>query len=689
MKRRRHALQVSTFPFLAVLLCAMGSLILLLLVMDRRAKAVARAKLLQTVAASAAADSEAAAEWQRRRQALHDSLVDQDQEVQNQLQAIVRRSARTASDLQAAEVRGRSLQEQLQTGLTVLARSREEEASRKAEASHAAAKSAAAQQQLAQLSGELVQLEQTLAELKSLRQQQQQRYSFVPYKGRQGDNRRPLYVECSRDGVVFFPDRQLLPGPNLLPQDVRFEVERRITARQQSGSPAADKGSETPYLFLLVRPDGIVSYYVVLRAIEELHVDSGYEFVEADWMLDFPEDADAPRQPWMAQESPRPPRHEGLTQLTGPRPRGVVPPGEPQRVGGSDAPDVGTSGSAGEPRDVQVPHFTDRVSSHSGLGSALPDAPVGPAGPVSGYRPALGIPFPYSPSPGSNDSGLALPAFGQRGLPGGQSDLAPRLTESSKPRESGGSGAGSSAGNSEAASGTADIRYVPAMTTGGGSPIGSGTTGAGPAGPVPDAGKPAASVSAADPASGSSGAARPTSTPSGSAADATHAGGSGQPTSDSGMPQSPAPAGNGAAGGDVPSALRPPDVLPGEYRKTERPPPRPAQRLGNRDWYIFVECKADALVLSPSGLRFSPDSLVGQARDKNPLLTAVHQLIERRQATVRPGDPPYRPLIRFQVRPEGLRAYYLAYPALEALQVPMGRENILPEDESKNVRPLR
>ena len=44
MKRRRQGLQVTTFPFLAVLLCAMGSLILLLLVIDRRAKVVARAK---------------------------------------------------------------------------------------------------------------------------------------------------------------------------------------------------------------------------------------------------------------------------------------------------------------------------------------------------------------------------------------------------------------------------------------------------------------------------------------------------------------------------------------------------------------------------------------------------------------------------------------------------------------------
>jgi hypothetical protein len=58
------------------------------------------------------------------------------------------------------------------------------------------------------------------------------------------------------------------------------------------------------------------------------------------------------------------------------------------------------------------------------------------------------------------------------------------------------------------------------------------------------------------------------------------------------------------------------------------------------------------------------------------LAKAVQQLIDRRQATVRPGDPPYRPMIRFRVRPDGLRAYYMAYPALEGLHVPMTRENL-------------
>jgi hypothetical protein len=58
-------------------------------------------------------------------------------------------------------------------------------------------------------------------------------------------------------------------------------------------------------------------------------------------------------------------------------------------------------------------------------------------------------------------------------------------------------------------------------------------------------------------------------------------------------------------------------------------------------------------------------------------------MIERRQATVPEGDVPYRPLIRFRVHPDGVRAYYLAYPVLEALNVPLSRENLEAEDGSK------
>src|SRR5262249_9973575 len=78
MRRRPQRLQVSTFPFLAVLLCAMGSLILLLLVIDRRGKIVARHKAMQA-AQEAMADKVRRAkhddeEWQRQRQAVHERL---------------------------------------------------------------------------------------------------------------------------------------------------------------------------------------------------------------------------------------------------------------------------------------------------------------------------------------------------------------------------------------------------------------------------------------------------------------------------------------------------------------------------------------------------------------------------------------------------------------------------------------
>src|SRR6516162_7662258 len=92
MRRPRRRLSVSTFPFLAVLLCAMGSLILLMLVMDRRAKAVARAKALQAIARLAAEDervaAERAAELERRRQALHDELLNADQKAKGEIQKV-------------------------------------------------------------------------------------------------------------------------------------------------------------------------------------------------------------------------------------------------------------------------------------------------------------------------------------------------------------------------------------------------------------------------------------------------------------------------------------------------------------------------------------------------------------------------------------------------------------------------
>ena len=59
----------------------------------------------------------------------------------------------------------------------------------------AEAKDKVARAELERLAKELVDLEQTLLALQSLRQHAQNTYSLVPYKGRRGVNRRPLYLD--------------------------------------------------------------------------------------------------------------------------------------------------------------------------------------------------------------------------------------------------------------------------------------------------------------------------------------------------------------------------------------------------------------------------------------------------------------------------------------------------------------
>jgi hypothetical protein len=112
--------------------------------------------------------------------------------------------------------------------------------------------------------------------------------------------------------------------------------------------------------------------------------------------------------------------------------------------------------------------------------------------------------------------------------------------------------------------------------------------------------------------------------------------------------------------------------------------PQPVRISAHRDWIIPVECTAKGARLITAGQSFTLSELQSAAADGNPLLLALRSMINRRQATVRDGETPYRPQIRFLVYPDGLRTYYLAYPALEPLGVPMMHELVEPEKESKD-----
>ena len=103
---------------------------------------------------------------------------------------------------------------------------------------------------------------------------------------------RPDGMAVHSHGVLAVPRNAFLqPEPLVeLLDDHRREVRQRIAGQQP---PKGDEPAR-PYLLMLVRPDGILTYYQVQSALADLKGDFGYEFVEADWVLDFGEGRDVP-----------------------------------------------------------------------------------------------------------------------------------------------------------------------------------------------------------------------------------------------------------------------------------------------------------------------------------------------------------------------------------------------------------
>ncbi len=716
MKRRRQLLQVSTFPFLAVLLCAMGSLILLLLVIDRRAKVVARSKALEAVKQAVAEDEKAAAasraEWELRRQALHELLNQENSQVVAKINSFQEQLATAVRDLQVEQGRDRELLEQIQVEKTRLSRKEEELAIQARTATQASQQSEAARSELARLTADLRKMEQTLEDLRAVRQRQQQTYSLVPYRGKRGDNRRPLYLDCAAGGLIFHPDHLTVPVGETTP--VRAEVERRLSAKAKpaSGEP------EVPYLLFLIRPNGILTYYQTLTALNGLKLDFGYEFIEPDWVLNFPEDDKTPApQPLMVADE----KAIGgeLTERRGDRVgqpfRTVhgIPPrshGAPDQVGSGSRPEPaggpwasGASGGAakqGYGGGMTTPQRSELGSAGSpgggeGMTSRRPsDKSRLLSGPASQAVPAISTRNEGSPRPGSElETGVGMPTppptptlpqigggkgGGLAGNSGGAVVAPFRASEASLPRF------GSQRQNGESSAGLT----LSGAAGGGGMPAPPPTP------PLPQIGGGKGGGLTGMPGGGL-GMARTSTSPSPIIQNPQREGvmgdGSDRGTGPPSLPgqNSQGPGSTEGQPGTGESSAGSPGLLdslpPSEPSKKKSSSLPPVRRWISRDWDIFIECRADGVVLYPGGLSIAAakSSANGKISD-HPLPAAVQQMIARRQSIIGEAagnEPMGQPHIRFLVRPDGLRSYYQAYPELGGLQLQMTRENLEPDDD--------
>ena len=270
--RHQSAVGVSLFPFLAVLICTMGALILLLVIIARQARLQA-AEDTALKNAGLQKDLRSAREWaqlevseyQYSRQKTEAQLT----ETRMALGHVEDHARRLRDQVARLEATWREL-ESLQTNGT----GRREELKAEIET----------------LRARIAQSERELAEAQEA-QGRDQSYAVVPYEGPNATHRRPIYIECRHDAVVLQPEGIVLDDDDFVaplgsgnPLDVALRAIREYLIRQENLDPQNDG---EPYPLLLVRPSGIGAYYATREAMKSWASDFGYELIGEDWKLEF------------------------------------------------------------------------------------------------------------------------------------------------------------------------------------------------------------------------------------------------------------------------------------------------------------------------------------------------------------------------------------------------------------------
>ncbi len=277
MRRRRKSrevLGVSLFPFLAVLICTLGVLIVLLVL------AVKAADVQAT-------DAKSAVEQEVQRSL--DDLGWQADLATAQIEGLEQLRPEVSRRLADARSHRGYLEEEIRE-LKRKAQSLGEQLLAMEQAEPEAIDVATTQQKIGEL-------ESKIAAANSLLKQKRTEsktsgsvtYSIVPHGGSGGTFRRPIFVECTAERLILQPLGIALEkkdfAPPLQPGNMLDSALLAIREYWNRYDLSGQEGS--PYPLLVVRPDGAETYALARHAMQSWDDEFGYELVEADKQLEF------------------------------------------------------------------------------------------------------------------------------------------------------------------------------------------------------------------------------------------------------------------------------------------------------------------------------------------------------------------------------------------------------------------
>lgn len=277
---RENSATVSLFPFLAVLLCTMGGLVVLLVAMSHASREIAKRSQAVEQQTPAQPPQDEAVKQELAELLAYTARLRQAEE------QFTAHAQREKARIAAAEAHLRKLQQEGE----LLAASLEELDNK--ESQHYDDR-AQAERELARLERLIADTETEVEQLKLEQEGRQQSYSIVPYVGSGGTRRQPIYIECLQDKVVIQPEGvELTPVDFAEPLGVGNPLAAALrAARDHLVRDNPDAGIDPdaePYPLIVVRPEGVGAYYKVRSAIKSWDSDFGYELVGQDWNLNYP-----------------------------------------------------------------------------------------------------------------------------------------------------------------------------------------------------------------------------------------------------------------------------------------------------------------------------------------------------------------------------------------------------------------
>jgi hypothetical protein len=271
---------ISLFPFIGILLCTMGALLVILVAVSRSAKNTA----VREVQSQKHSDAKVATEGTHKKieevntyiaslnavKVKATTRLTEEQMRLSQVEDHIRRLHERIQALQSAAVELKGLEQEHYDDHQQAAR------------------------EIDRLHKLIADSQKQIAALQDAGTKAPRSYAVVPYEGPNGTYRRPIYIECVKGGLVLQPEGVRLTSDDLRPPigpgNPLASVLRATRDHLVRLNPKVGESRDlSPYPLLLVRPDGLMVYDRARQAIEAGDFDMGFELCESDWKLKFPQ----------------------------------------------------------------------------------------------------------------------------------------------------------------------------------------------------------------------------------------------------------------------------------------------------------------------------------------------------------------------------------------------------------------